>query len=384
MHKTEKYSLGPVFPSDNSAEEEISTIKQHLQNAGFSETDSDWLVDVFKRPDCFGDPTDASVFRNEHDNYEHGDFGDALSGSLAWKEIVQTGKNDQTILVLLFSLMLDFGPRYNTVFSPNVPLKKLNGSWDIPQWVSEFQKQAKFNAESLDWEKLIEIYKGSYNTSFQLNDLLPFLFPNGVPLNQIVDLDLLSPVRRRSISSNDFNDPKQLEFWLKWRFSDNTEFSDNTDRKNNIVKLDTLLHDFSAFSEDVLGDKIFGLFNAIDNARYWTSTVAFATLDPGLELDQEWQGRYPPELREPDAVILLTVDEENRLKRMQGRGEPVTTEEQNLAKDIAGREAVLQTYRTFKTIEIDTSHLDPNAVLETVLTELQRSGVCLVSGTSRK
>ena len=118
--------------------------------------------------------------------------------------------------------------------------------------------------------------------------------------------------------------------------------------------------------------------------RYWTSTVAFASLDDDLDLDQEWQGRYPPELREPDVVILLTVDEENRLKRMQGRGEPVTTEEQNLAKDIAGREAVLQTYRTFKPIEIDTSHLDPNAVLETVLTELQRSGVCQVNGTSRK
>ena len=50
--------------------------------------------------------------------------------------------------------------------------------------------------------------------------------------------------------------------------------------------------------------------------RYWTSTVAFAALDDDSDLDQEWQGRYPPELRKPDAVILLTVDEENRTKRM--------------------------------------------------------------------
>ena len=75
--------------------------------------------------------------------------------------------------------------------------------------------------------------------------------------------------------------------------------------------------------------------------RYWTSTVAFAALDDDSDLDQEWQGRYPPELRKPDIVILLTVDEENRTKRMQGRGEPVTTEEHNLAADAMLRETVL-------------------------------------------
>lgn len=109
--------------------------------------------------------------------------------------------------------------------------------------------------------------------------------------------------------------------------------------------------------------------------RYWTSTVAFAALDDDSTLDQEWQGRYPPELREPDIVILLTVDEENRTKRMRGRGEPVTAEEGKLAADVARREVVLQTYRTFKPIEIDTSYLDPDAVFEAVLTKLQRAGV---------
>ena len=110
--------------------------------------------------------------------------------------------------------------------------------------------------------------------------------------------------------------------------------------------------------------------------RYWTSTIAFAALDNDSDLDQEWQGRYPPELRKPDTVILLTVDEENRAKRMRGRGEPVTTEEHNLAADAARRETVLQVYRTFDPIEIDTSDLTPDAVLETVLDVLHRSGLC--------
>ena len=110
--------------------------------------------------------------------------------------------------------------------------------------------------------------------------------------------------------------------------------------------------------------------------RYWTSTVAFAALDDDSDMDQEWHGLYPPELLKPDTVILLTVDEQNRVKRMQGRGEPATVEEQDLASGAARREAVLQIYRTFDPIEIDTSSLTPDAVLETVLAALHRSGMC--------
>lgn len=110
--------------------------------------------------------------------------------------------------------------------------------------------------------------------------------------------------------------------------------------------------------------------------RYWTSTVAFAALDADSDLDREWQGAYPPELRKPDIVILLTVDEANRTKRMQGRGEPVTAEEHTLAVDVAHRDAILRIYRTFDPIEIDTSHLTPAAVLEAVLTVLRRLGIC--------
>ena len=108
--------------------------------------------------------------------------------------------------------------------------------------------------------------------------------------------------------------------------------------------------------------------------RYWTSTSAFAALDDDPNLNQEWQESYPLELRKPDIVILLTVDEENRAKRMRERGEPTTTEEQDLAADVARREEVLRIYRMFDPIEIDTSHLKPDAVLEAVLAALHRSG----------
>ena len=109
--------------------------------------------------------------------------------------------------------------------------------------------------------------------------------------------------------------------------------------------------------------------------RYWTSTVAFAALDDDSDLDQKWQGRYPPELRKPDIVILLTVDEENRAKRMREREELATDEEQNLAAAIESREAVLRIYHTFDPIELDTSKLSPDAVLDAVLAELYRFGL---------
>ena len=106
--------------------------------------------------------------------------------------------------------------------------------------------------------------------------------------------------------------------------------------------------------------------------RYWTSTVAFTPLDDDSQPYQKWHGRYPPELRNPDIVILLTVDEENRAKRMRERGEPITTEEKKLAGDVAHREAVLQVYRQFDPIEINTSGLTPDKVLEAVLADLKR------------
>lgn len=235
-----------VFPSDDSSEEEISLIKGYLQNAGFSKNDSEWLVDIFKRPDCFGDPTGASVFRNESIRFE-GELNIIL-GSL--KERVQIAEDRQTNLAFLFSSMLGCSPGGG--LEPNERA-------DSPGWVSEFQKHAKFCAKNLDWKKLSE--------TTQFDKLLPFLFPNGVPLNQVVNLELVNPTRRNSLSSNDFNDPEQLEFWLIWRLKAN-------ENRCNLVKLDTLLPDFIGFSEDVLGDKILGLVNSIEYAINMASSTA--------------------------------------------------------------------------------------------------------------
>ena len=264
MHKAEKSLSGLVFPS-NDSEEEMSVVKQCLAEVGFSTVDQEWLVELFKRSDCFGDPTGKSVFRHE----EFGVFGDDLLGGLnTLKERVQLEEKDgQTFLAFLFSLMLGFGPGGDLRLSPNKAPEKSNGSWDIPQWVSEFRRHAKFNAKSLDWKKLIK--------TTEFDDLLPFLFPEGVPLEQTVELDLLNPIQRRGWSNNDFNDPQQLEFWLAWRFRANTE-------RCNIIKLNTLFQAFSKFSDDVLGDKILGLLNAIGYALNMT-------LGPGASLNEGWQ-----------------------------------------------------------------------------------------------
>ena len=252
MNKTEKDSL-LVFPSDSSAEEEISVVKQSLADAGFSTADQEWLVELFKRSDCFGDSTGKSVFRHD----EFGAFGDDLLGGLnTLKEWVQIeeDKGGQTFLAFLFSSMLGFGPGGISTLSPNKAPEKSNGSWDIPQWVGEFQKHAVFCVKRLDLNKLC---KGSPNAVFDFGGLLFFLFPEDIPFMQKVDLDLLNPVRRQSLSNNDFKNFNELEYWLIWRFSANAERCEK-------VRLDTLLPDFSKFSDDVLGNKVLGLLNAID------------------------------------------------------------------------------------------------------------------------
>ena len=247
MRKAEKNPLGFVFPLDDSSEEEISVIKQHLQNAGFPETDTAWLVEVFKRPDCFGDPNGDSVFREGFtDDFEQ------LFPSIAEKltEAFQVEKNRQTCLALLFSYMLELG-NYDLWFQPNVGLEESDDSIGMPGWVHEFQQRAQFSAQGLDWHQLKAL---SY-----FDDLLPFLLPEGVPLDQVVDTDLLNPIPRRSWSSGDPIDPKQLEFWLIWWFKANAE-------RCHLVRIETLLPHFSGFSDAVLGDKILGLLNAIYNA----------------------------------------------------------------------------------------------------------------------
>jgi thymidylate kinase len=95
--------------------------------------------------------------------------------------------------------------------------------------------------------------------------------------------------------------------------------------------------------------------------RYWTSTAAFAAMDDDFEHDVQL-GDYPPEIRVPDLVILLLVDEKNRLKRLQGRGEAETNEELELASNIEKRNAVISAYKRFNVVIIDTSDKNPEQV----------------------
>ena len=247
MSEAEKNAASLFIPDDSSDEYDEETIQRFLQNAGFSDDDQEWLVEFFKRPDTFGAPSDPCVFR------EH--FEDGLEIALNMiKEKVQIPKDRQTALAVLFSLMLEFGPGSNEWLLPNDKFDKSSEPSSHPEWIGEFQRHAKFCAQSLDRDKLGEISKSAI---FYVNDLLLFLFPD--PLSQTVDLDLLNPIQRRRLRYNDFTDLEQLEFWLIRRFEANAE-------RNDTIRLDTLLQPFSDFSEDVLGDKILGLRNAIYHA----------------------------------------------------------------------------------------------------------------------
>ena len=275
MSKVENCPLGLVDPLDDFSTE-ISLVKQCLQDFGFSEKERAWLVAIFKRPDCFGDPTGEYLFRHELGT------PDVVEGLNSLKERVQVKKENQNVLALLFSLMLDFGPGSNTWLLPNDKFEKSDSSGNIPQWVIEFQQRAAFCAKRLD---LHEFRQMSKNAGFQFECLLPFLFPNGVPLYQIVDLNLLAPTQRFQRSNTyleKFETLEQLEFWLTWRFHANAERCDK-------VRLDTLLQSFSDFPDDVLGDKILGLLNVIDYAMWnatYTSSSRVKRLDP---LNDGWR-----------------------------------------------------------------------------------------------
>ena len=256
MSKTER-SAKLVFPTEDSSSEEVSAVKESLQEAGFSAADQGWLVRLFQRPDCFGNPDDSSRFKDDFDDFERG-----LQTVLkALKALVPVAADRQTNLALLFSTLLDFGPRSDRWFLPNMPREE---SKEPPGWIHEFRQHARFCAESLAWASLKQ--------HTQFDNLIPFLFPEGVPLNQIVDMELLNPIQRQSWSSNDFRDPNELEFWLIWRFQANTE-------RCKVVRLQTLLSDFSDVPEADLGDKILGFLNAIRYSMHSASTLAKERLD---------------------------------------------------------------------------------------------------------
>ena len=174
--------------SDNSAANDIRVIQQHLQHVGFSTTDSEWLVEVFKHPDCFGDPNGDSIFReNFLDDFEN--FFPRFIENKLTQEIEAIEKDRQTSLALLLSCILKLGlvGGYPTYLQANECYHGSDHSTNVPGWISEFQNHAKFRGEDLNWQVLRK------KTCF--DDLLSILLPAGVPLDKIVDLDLLEPIR---------------------------------------------------------------------------------------------------------------------------------------------------------------------------------------------
>ena len=297
MNNAEDKFTGLVHPTENSLKEEIVVIKQHLQNAGFSADDSNWLVDVFKMSDCFGDSSGDSLFREK--------FTDSFEESfpmIAEKlntESFEIAKDRQTRLALLFSCMLNFGivGDYPIWFHANIGVD----ASDNVEWIKEFLNHANFQVQELDCDKL--------STMTQLDGLLSCLFPTDVPYDQIVDLERLEQKPRLRRSSNDKIDFVQLEFWFSWRFKDN-------DTRCKKIKLEKLHPFYTNLSDDVLGEKILGLINAIDYAM-WKGSISLPfeeRLDP---LNDGWKtvaselipflellnNRKPESVKEPSTLL---------------------------------------------------------------------------------
>ncbi len=259
MGKAKKGRSGFIDLPEDSKQLEVVHIEECLRDAGFSPDDQTCLLRVFERPDCFGSSASDAVFKDH--------FVDSFGRVLP--RIVESidAKDRQTRLALLFGFMLNCGPVYYS--------EKLRPRVDGP-WVREFRQYAAFCAKTLDWYALNEMKDSS---AFLFADLIPFLFPKDLPLAQVVNLNALNPVQRREWSSSDFRDPKELEFWLIWRFRNNAEH-------RNTVSLHTLLPAFADFPVDVLGEKILGLLNAIGYAL----NVANALYSVGLDhLNRGWR-----------------------------------------------------------------------------------------------
>lgn len=263
-----------VFPQD-PFQEEIAELNRIFLGSGFSDADSGWLVHVFRRTDCFGDPTHKAVFKDWFlDSFER------ILADVVANVPVKTdrGEKDQTRLALLFSFLLGLGPTYSDVIRPKYRLGKsstgddqLSESEDDLLWIEAFRSQARFSASHLNWHFLCEL-RDSDTNSFRFYDLIPFLFPQGIPLSQVIDIGSMDPKPRTGCSNTDFKQPNQLEFWLIWRFRAETE-------RSGIVNLSTLIPVFSNLNDAVLGNKLLGLANAIHDALN-IGTAGTAHWDP--------------------------------------------------------------------------------------------------------
>ena len=100
--------------------------------------------------------------------------------------------------------------------------------------------------------------------------------------------------------------------------------------------------------------------------RYWCSTAAYSAMDDN---PPKWKdvGLWPTGLVVPDIVFLLTADESNRHDRLSNRGDKLTNEEIKVEQENEKREKVLEYYRRFDPIEIDTSNITKQEISREIL-----------------
>jgi thymidylate kinase len=91
------------------------------------------------------------------------------------------------------------------------------------------------------------------------------------------------------------------------------------------------------------------------------------------ENSPRWEviGEWPAGLLIPDIVFLLVVDEENRNNRLSNRGENLTEEEIRIEQDYENRQKLIEFFRCFDPIEIDTSNKTIEEVSKEILSWLQ-------------
>lgn len=116
--------------------------------------------------------------------------------------------------------------------------------------------------------------------------------------------------------------------------------------------------------------------------RYWHSTATYAIatevsgglqyLPPAHHPVYQW----PRDLLKPDLVLLLTVNSEERVRRLQGRGQEKTKEEAELEVNSVFRQKVEATYQRMENPSCRLVDASPSreTVLQTVLQLIQRAG----------
>ncbi|XP_060085838.1 UMP-CMP kinase 2, mitochondrial-like [Ylistrum balloti] len=128
--------------------------------------------------------------------------------------------------------------------------------------------------------------------------------------------------------------------------------------------------------------------HAVIMDRYWHSTAAYGIANESSTGDQPERGhpvyQWPTDLLKPTAGLFLTVGEEIRKQRLQGRGIEKTFEEQSLDKDQLFRQRLCDSYRRMENpslIEVDASGTVED-VVKSAIEKLTNCGIHIPSNNT--